>query len=346
MADSQIMQRLRRATLAIAPRQVQVKVTLGDPIAPTYDVSIRLGTTTHKMRTGWAGEGWPADVNRLLQVAPDLDAVAAHVASVGARELLDDRGISWFDESGAANVVLPSGLILQREGRPRPASSATTQAAWSNTTIAVAEAVLTKVPPRVNAIQSATELSRGAVAKALGQLERDGVLQRQVQRGPDSGRRLTSPDRLLDLYASAVARTAKSRPSVFLHRLWNDPLNALTDDLAPALEGAGVSWAATGAAASMLLAPSLTRFTVVELYVDQDLFDDVARLEQVLDARRVERGQRIEVHPSPAPLTTAAGETVDGVRCAPTVRVYADLIAKGGRNVDAAHHLKELRIDD
>lgn len=339
------MQRLKRATLGITPRGAQIEVSRVDQVAQTFDVSIHLGTTTHMLRVGWAGEGWPADVQRLLQIAPGLDAVAAHSLSAGARELLDAHDVGWFDESGAANVVLSSGLIVLREGRPRPPNSVTAQSTWTKSTIAVAEAVLTNVPPLVNAVQSATGLSRGAVAKALGQLERDGVLERQVLRGPESGRRLTRPNQLLDLYAAAVARSAQTRPTVLLHRLWNDPLDALAEELAPALDTSGVSWAVTGAAASMLLAPHLTRFTIIELYVDQNLFDDVARLEGILDARHVERGHCIEVHPTPPTGTAAAGEIIDGMRCAPTVRVYADLIAKGGRNVDAAHHLRELRID-
>jgi hypothetical protein len=33
---------------------------------------------------------------------------------------------------------------------------------------------------------------------------------------------------------------------------------------------------------------------------------------------------------------------IDGVRCAPPARVYADLLAKGGRSAEAAQHLREV----
>lgn len=64
----------------------------------------------------------------------------------------------------------------------------------------------------------------------------------------------------------------------------------------------------------------------------------------LVDARRVERGHRIEVRRHPTRVAATAGEVVDGVRCAPTVRVYADLMAKGARFAEAAQHLREVRI--
>lgn len=185
----------------------------------------------------------------------------------------------------------------------------------------------------------------GAVAKALAVLEREELLERSVARGPASGRRVLNADRLLDRYAAAAAGLNRAAPTRLFHRLWTDPMEALTGELAPALDRAGVGWSVTLGAASMVLAPYLSNIAVVELYAGEESFGDVALLERLLDARRVEHGHRIEVRRAPTALTAVAGEVIGGVRCAPLPRVYADLAAKGGRFAEAAHHLRETRID-
>ena len=339
-----IARRVRDAAQLILPRGARVGVEVTDPVAPVFTMSVRVGTVVHRVTTGWAGEGWPADVERLLRLAPGLNAVAAHALSVGARRLLDERGVGWFDEAGAANLLLDSGLVVVRDGAGTQQVAADA-GGWTASTIAVAEAILVGSSARVDAVERATRLSRGAVAKALVVLEREELLERSVARGPASARRVVDTDRLLDRYAAAVAEAQRRAPARLFHRLWTDPMEALSGELAPALNRAGLAWAVTDAAASMLLAPYLSNIAVVDLYVGEEEFGDVAQLERLLDARVVEHGQRIEVRRAPTALTALAGEVIDGVRCAPLPRVYADLAAKGGRFAEAAQHLRETRID-
>lgn len=329
----------------VVPRAAQVSVAVTDPVASVFVVSIQVGGLSHELVTGWAGEGWPADVERLVRLAPHLDAVGAQELSVGSRELLDDRGIGWFDETGAAHLLLDSGLVIVRDGTPRRSASPLGTDGWTGSTIAVAEAILTGSTPHVDVIQTATGLSRGAVAKALAQLESEELLERSIARGPRSGRRVADLDGLLDRYSTAVAAHATKTTAVLLHRLWSDPIDALTDEIAPALQRSGASWAVTGAAASMLLAPYLSNIAVVELYVDDELFGDTAQLEELLDARHVDSGHRIHIRCMPTRTTATEGQTINGVRCAPLVRVYADLTADGGRRAEAGQHLREVRID-
>lgn len=344
MSRSQLESRVRQAAVAILPLGARVVVTDRDPVSMEFALSVQTGSTSHELRVGWAGEGWPADVERLLRLAPHVDAVAAHALSVGARDLLDQRGIGWFDEAGAAQLVTESGLLIGRDPNPHP-STPPEQRRWPKSTVTVAEAILTGTDPLVDTAQSVTGLSRGAVAKSLSQLEADGLLIRQQARGPGSKRRLTDFDALLDRYTTAVAENVRKERVLRLHRLWNDPLDALVTEIAPALDSTRLPWAATGTAASMLLAPYLTTFTIVELRVAEELFRDRARLEEVLDARTVDRGHRVEVRSLPSIVTASAGDVIEGVRCVPDVRVYAELTAKGGRSAEAGHHLREVRID-
>ena len=119
-----------------------------------------------------------------------------------------------------------------------------------------------------------------------------------------------------------------------------DPVGTLRTEIAPALSGSNHRWAVTGAAASQLIAPYLTDVTTLDLYVDADLMADPARLASRLGARIVERGHVIEVRELPT-LMSAKGPRVDSIQVALPVRVYADLLAGGGRWAEAAQHLRE-----
>lgn len=333
--------RIRDALRSVLPRSLRVEVETLDPAVPTVTVHVGTKQTEHRFVAGWALEGWPADVERLLRLAPAVDVVAARAMSVGARESLAERGIGWVDETGGAHLALPTGLVVIRDTAGQP-SAPVHEARWARSTVAVAEAILSGTKPRVDPVQHATGLSRGATANALALLEQDGFLKRAIARGPGSSRHVEDASGLLDRYATAVAALADKTRVLRLHRLWDDPLDSLIGDVAPRLAAAQVAWAATGAAASMLLAPYLSNLAVVELYVDESLTFDSPRLADLLGARPVDRGHRIEVRALPNLITATAGPVIDGVRCAPPARVYADLLAKGGRAAEAAQHLREV----
>jgi hypothetical protein len=125
-----------------------------------------------------------------------------------------------------------------------------------------------------------------------------------------------------------------------VHRLWTDPLETFAAEVAPLLSREGVPWAVTGAAASTLLAPYLGDVTIVELYVDKEPVVDRDRLASLLKGRIVDRGHRIEVRELPTSMS-ASGPDIGGIRVALPVRVYADLLATGGRSAEVAHHLRE-----
>jgi hypothetical protein len=119
-----------------------------------------------------------------------------------------------------------------------------------------------------------------------------------------------------------------------------DLLLDLSRKIAPSLDMEGIDWAVTGTAASAILAPYLSDVTVLQLYVGDGLFGDPEDLAMILDGRVVNKGHRIEIRRAPTKLTTR-GPVIDHVRLALPVRVYADLLADGGRSAEAAYHLRE-----
>lgn len=335
--------RVQDATLAVLPEGLRVEVH-PRPMAgvPAFDVRVQVGRSAHRFVAGWAGAGWPADVQKLVKVAPDLNVVYAKKLSDGARSWLSERHISWVDETGRANLLLESGLVIVRE----PTATEKQRVVgdhWTNTMLAAVEAVLAGVAPTVEAVEAATGMSRGASANALSRLERRGLLERPARkRGPNAARQVVDVDSLIDQYAEAAAEFRDKQKVVRVHRLWADPLDMLDIEIGPGLTAMGVTWAVTGAAASTLLAPYLSDVTVVELYVDRSLLTVPDRLASVLGGRVVEKGHRIEVRELPTSMS-AKGPRIGGVQVALPARVYADLMASGGRAAEAAHHLREVR---
>jgi len=339
-AGPELRVRIQSALRAVLPEGLKVAVRPRRGISDTFDVTVGVGAGEHRFVAGWSVEGWPADVARLVVLAPDLDVVFAPHLSPGARAWLAEHNLGWLDEAGHASVCLSSGLIISREP-PEHRPRRELPAKWTRATVAVAEAALTGITPTVEAVERATGLSRGATANALARLERLGLLERRAsQRGPGSARRIVDPGRLLDEYAAAVSALRAREPTVLIHRLLRDALVDLSTEIAPALDKEGIDWAVTGTAASAVLAPYLSDVTVLQLYVSDSPFGDPKRLAAVLGGRVVERGHRIEIREAPTKLTTK-GPVVDRVHLALPVRVYADLLAAGGRSAEAAHHLKE-----
>src|SRR5256885_16843476 len=108
--------RVRDATHAVLPEGLKVEITPRSVTgAPSFDIRVQVGRAAHRFVAGWAGAGWPADVQALVKVAPDLDVVYAKKLSDGARSWLSERHIGWADETGRASLELEPGLAVVRE---------------------------------------------------------------------------------------------------------------------------------------------------------------------------------------------------------------------------------------
>jgi hypothetical protein len=341
VANDKVGKRVGRIIAAALPHSVHVDISpLQGASAAAFEVTVLAGTTKHRFSAGWAGEGWPADVEQLALLVPGLEVVVATKLSDGARDWLRREGLGWVDEVGHAEIMRPSGLVISREPafeRKHPERPLQ----WTRSTLSVAEAALSGVEPTVESIERATGLSRNATATALARLERLGFLDRpHAQRGPTSGRRIVDANAFLDAYAVAAAEQRSKQRIVLVHRLWNDPLDTLRTEIAPALNDNNTRWAVSGVGASVLLAPYVGNVATLELYVDSELILDRFDLASLLGGRVVEKGHRIEVRELPTSMSDK-GPCLEGVHVALPVRVYADLNAAGGRSAEAAHHLRE-----
>lgn len=325
------IQRAKTALASVLPRSVNVETEqdVSDP---------RITVNDKPLRVEWIGEGWLRDVRNLLAHSRDRpDVVVARRMSPGARKALEAEGLSWVDETGAAEIAIDS-IVVSRTGQPTEESQS-----WTPAVLAVVEAILSGTDATVRAVEDATGLSRGSCTNALNFLENRDLLISKADRGPTSGRQIKDPDRLLDAYAPE-ANALRSNKSLDVGISWRDPVAGLSET-GETWDSENVEWACTGVIAASVLAPHLTSGATVDVYVDAESLVALEAVAAKAGLKPIEGG-RLTLRPFPTVATQRLASEVQDLRIAPWPRVYADLRLVGVRGEDAAEHLRQVVMRD
>ncbi|WP_193597484.1 hypothetical protein [Microbacterium sp. YJN-G] len=313
------------------------------------------------LRPVWAGEGFPADVIRVLDSLGSMHVeqstipvITARRMSPGAIRLLNEHELAWADADGQAEITTPDGLHIYRL-KPKRLLDRTTSLSWSRSSQAVAEYVLSRraMPPvgdmpgwngvdRLGQVAEATGISPGQVAKVLASFDEEGYTAKfGPERGPTSARELREPGRLLSDWAGHFARAPRKDRRSELHTLSRDPRRWV--DLVGS-QLASIRWVASGWVAADAVAPFSTSIPDLLIYVQDDDFENArAALTSHDDISEVDRGARIHLHSAPSHVLAMRG-IAPGLPVASSVRIYADLVREGGRGADAAEHLRGVSI--
>lgn len=322
--------RLDAALRSVLPQTVNLRVGRGKGLIVELDLD------GHRMTGAWLGEGSLRQVREIVDGDGDRPhVVAARRLLPGARDALSAAGIGWVDESGAAEIAT-SGIIVSRTGRP--SKTAERSPHWTPAVLSVAEALLCRTGATVSAIQATTGLSAGSSVNALRILSELGLLTSSIARGPSSGRRVLDPDGLLDAYAVAASSLA---PPLALRVgvTWQDVVEGVAG-LGRRLDGAGISWAVTGAAGAAVVAPLLTNVTTADMYVDANTIAQLEAIARQMDLRPIDGG-RLTLRPFPTRTANLLASSTHGVRVVPWPRLFVDLAGEGVRGEEAAEHLRE-----
>ena len=311
----------------VLPRSVRVASGKGD----------RVLVNGAPLRMEWAGRGWLSDIRPILDTLPEKpDIVAARRMSPGARDALAKAGIGWVDETGAAEIAHGT-IVVSREGRAQTTDQ--TLSHWTPAVLGVAEAILCGTRATVAAMQEVTGLSTGSCANALRFLTTEGLLTTGAERGPRAARRVADACRLLDAYATAAA-AAPVQPSVHVGVAWSDPVAGLAQ-VGAKWNALGRRWACTGAAAASVLAPYLTTFATVDVYIETETIAGLSAAAEDVGLRPIEGG-RLILRPFPTAASQRLSVRKQRLWVAPWPRVYVDLRASGVRGEEAAEHLREV----
>lgn len=178
--DRRDLTRAEQAFLDVLPPSVRVHMSTG-PSGPDF----LLGDRAIQLK--WVGEGDLGDVRRVLAEPERPDVVVGRRLSPGAREALAKAGVSWVDETGAAEVALGM-VIVSKDGQPTPPSH--TPARWTPAVLAIAESLLCGAGATVSSTREATGLSTGSCTTGLRTLTELGLLEADAARGRKAGRRV------------------------------------------------------------------------------------------------------------------------------------------------------------
>lgn len=290
----------------------------------------------NRVRLVWVGNGTLPETHAVVGSASSDVVFAARRFTPAARELLQMAKASWVDESGAAEISVGM-VVVARDGRALPA---TRPKGWTASTLAVAEAILARAgTATASSIATTAGLSVGAATNALRLLTDERLLTSTAARGPQSARQVVDRDRLLNVYAEASIPLRKSL-ALTVGMLGRDFV-AEVAEAGRSWADANIDWAATGVLAADLLAPHLTEFGSVVVYVEASTIAELERVAKLADLMPAPGG-RLTLAPFPTTATRTLAMQVDGLLLAPWPRVYADLRTVGVRGEDAAEHLKEV----
>lgn len=320
-----------RAVRAVLPPAAEITVARADRDAG-------LVVNRQPVEVKWIGEGNLADVRTALGNQPGRNVIlVGRQMSPGARAALSQAGVSWADETGAAEIAIGT-IIVSRSGMARKRPQGIKR--WTPAVLAVTEALLCGIRGTQAAMQEATGLSAGSCVNALQFLTEEGLVTSTAKRGPASARRVSDLRRLLTAYTVA-ANEQPAGPRLQIGVTWQDTLAGLAA-LGRRLDDHRVDWAATGGAGAAAIAPFISSVSQATVYVEGHTVAELKALAESLKLRPVEGG-RLILLPFPSDTTRRFTTVESGVfRVAPWPRIYADLQQEGVRGEEAAEHLYEV----
>jgi hypothetical protein len=271
------------------------------------------------------------------QTSPDapLLLIAAETTAE-ARAILERNGIAVVDGLGNAHIELP-GLLLHLEGRGR-AEQRTTDAPPTRLRgkAGVAAQALLLDPVRdwqVQDLAKQAQISTGLAHRVLTRLESEGVVTADGA-GPRQVRHVTNPAALLDLWAE---ETVEKPRRTLGHLLAQTPQQLITA-LGNNLEGSGIDYALTGAAAASRVAPFVTAVPVVDVWVTALAAPD--QLFEAAHAEPVTDGQNVVFLQAKDDTPLAFREKAEAIWLANRFRLYSDLRRDPRRGREQADHLR------
>lgn len=339
--------RILRAALSGLP---DTSVASAEQEADRTELVVRSSGHSYRLEALWAGEGWPSDVRQALARVPEdrwprHRVVMARKLSPGALVLLRERDANWVDEVGQARMVVPPGLLIVREPRSEATEGPPQEFRWSPSAVQVAEVVLSEglTKLRTGELADKTHRSPGQISNVLSSFD---SLRWTVRHGGKSGRgtwrELANPSAMLDSWAAHLG--SDHRPKRLAHRAVRDLLRFAETELREALGWNERTWALTTWAGLEVIAPFVTVVPVVHVYVSGERF--ATEIDEILaraGLREVDEGARVEFWEAGFPLVTQPGGPSQ-IPVASAPRLYADLLALGGRGADAAQHLRETKF--
>lgn len=296
-------------------------------------------------------EAYPRDIREMMwhfrsslgQLASKgrnvIPFIAAQSISNGARDLLRDERIGFYDLGGS--LFIPAADFYVFIDRPPPkrtrrilsifegqkARTMMTLFAFGDEWVGVTElAKLANVSP---ATASAT----------LSTMEQHDWVDAQGS-GPSKVRTLRNRRALVDDWANYAAQ--RKAPKIVRYYVSGSTAEGLCRQLDEACRAVDVLYAVTGEAAAQLYTPYLSSVSQVRCRIEPGRGE--GRVLEQMNARPVSEGWNLGVIQSRGAADIIVGDEIDEIAVAPPLQVYLDLLQSGGRAKEMAAHLRSERL--
>ncbi len=279
---------------------------------------------------------WTLPGDKRFQVAnPPIALLEAYSLSQGAKEMLTQNNVGYFDSGGSLFIPAPGFYVLVDKPEPKPIEKKN-RTMFRGKRAQVMHAMLQRHGQWVSLKDIAEEanVAPATASDAMSMLDLfDWVSSRG--NGPSKERCLKQPGALLDAW---VVQTRTGRPP--LYRGYYVPLvdsEELALNVSNATKNLRVKCVLTGEIAGQHYAPHLSTISTVRCRVQAGAREKVAHF---LQAEPVPSGANLQILESREDGDFLFGENKDGLALASPVIAYLDLIRAPGRAAELANHLR------
>jgi hypothetical protein len=274
------------------------------------------------------------------QAQAPLPLLVAESLSPGAKELLRNERIGYYDSGGSLYLPAP-GAYLYIEKPPPKALAKSVRTLFTGRRAQVLHALLVQHQNWFGVTDLAQQamVSPATTSQVLTELERFDWLATRGQ-GPSKERHLREPTALLDAWAKQLATI---RPLI-LRRYYVPGTKAetLAVRIGQVFDMHGVEYEVSHEVAAQRYTPFLSNISQVRVRVLIGANADAAIGD--LGARVVTEGANVGIIDAKSPGELLFRDRVDDLWLASPIQIYLDLLRGEGRSKEMAEHFRKERI--
>lgn len=261
--------------------------------------------------------------------------IAARAISRGARDLLKEEGVGFYDLGGS--LFIPSKDLYILIDRPPPKRSRRILSILEGQK---ARTIITLFDHRdewigVTELAGRAQVSPATASATLSEMERREWVETEGS-GPAKLRRLRNPSALLDEWARYAAE--QKPPKLVRYYVPTADARTMCRQLDQACRANDLLYAVTGEAAAQHYTPYLSTISQVRCRMSPGSTRD--RVLEEMDARPVSEGWNLGIIATRSRSDVIISDEGDGIAYAPALQVYIDLLQGSGRAKDMAAHLR------
>lgn len=269
-----------------------------------------------------------------------LSLLVAESISPGAKELLRNERVGYYDSGGSLYLPAP-GAYLYIDRPPPKTLEKSVRALFSGRRSQVLHALLVRHQYwfGVTDLAQRAMVSPATASQVLTELERFDWLVAKGQ-GPAKERHLREPSALLDAWGKQLAVVRP--PTLRRYYVAGMRADALESRLSQVFDVHDVEYAVSHEAAAQRYAPFLSNVSQVRARVLVGSKADAAI--SALNARSVTEGANFGVIEAKSPGDLLFRERLGNLWLASPIQIYLDLLRGEGRAKEMAEHFRKERI--